>query len=150
MKREFVEVSNGARIFQFFEVVDKEFYPPLSERVNLPAYANKLALKAVNLFVVEDGRDVAHAAFYCDDQCSKIAYLSSIGVLPEFHGSGVAGNLLVKVFDRCLAEEMKLINLEVDFANLKAVKFYEKYGFRFISDKVMQKNILDYQFSRKV
>lgn len=144
MRLNFIEVSDSARLFQFFDSVDEEFSPALSERVNLAVYANKLAAEAVNIFVVEGGRDIAHAAFYCNDRRSKVAYLSSIGVLPEFHGSGVAGDLLVKVVDKCLAEEMKLLNLEVDVKNLKAVKFYEKYGFKFISDKIMQKNIVSY------
>ena len=141
MKLNCVEVSNSARIFQFFEIVNTEFSPPLGERVNLAVYANKLAERAVNLFMVEDDRDIAHAAFYCNDQHSKVAYISSIAVLPEFHGSGIAGNLLVKVVDRCLSEGMRLLNLEVDVKNLKAAKFYEKYGFRFVSDKIMQKKL---------
>jgi GNAT superfamily N-acetyltransferase len=141
MKRGLVEASDSARIFQFFEIVDKEFSPRLSERVNLTVYANKLAEEAVNLFMVEGDRDIAHVAFYCNDQRSKVAYISSIGVLPEFYGSGIAKSLLVKVVDKCLSEEMKLLNLEVDVENLKAIKFYEKNGFTFVSDKIMQKKL---------
>lgn len=148
MKLNCVEGSESERIFQFFEIVDREFSPPLSERVNLTEYANKLAAEAVNLFMVEGDRDIAHAAFYCNDQCFKVAYLSSISVLPEFHGSGVSWNLLMKVVDKCLIEEMKLLNLEVDIKNFKAVKLYKKCGFRFISDTEMQKKLSAIDFSQ--
>ncbi|MEA3259790.1 MAG: GNAT family N-acetyltransferase [Pseudomonadota bacterium] len=141
MKLDLVEGSDSARIFQFFEIVDKEFSPPLSERVNLTVYANKLAAEAVNLFVVEGNRDIAHAAFYCNDIKFNVAYISSIAVLPNFHGSGVAGNLLDEIFERCLSKGMALLRLEVDVENLRAVKFYEKYGFQIVSDNVMQREI---------
>ncbi|GAB5413438.1 MAG: hypothetical protein Cons2KO_10410 [Congregibacter sp.] len=140
MKLDFLDTSNRERILQFLNVVDKDFAPALSSRVDLGKYADKLAGDATNLFAVADGLDIAHAAFYCNDEQSKVAYLSSIGVLPRFQRSGVAGRLLEECLRRCFAKDMRRIELEVNAENKKAIRFYKKHGFRFVSDTIMQRS----------
>lgn len=134
-----VESSEKERILNFFKIIDEEFIPPLSVRVKLDEYSNKLASSAVNYFLVSDGSDVAHAAFYCNDSKTNIAFISSIGVVSEFQGSGIAGHLLQKIIETCVVKRMEILRLEVDCGNLKAVKFYERHGFDFISENFMQK-----------
>lgn len=136
-----VESSKKERILEFFSLIDEEFIPPLSCRVNLNDYANKLADTANNFFLVYGSADVAHVAFYCNDFRFKTAFISSIGVSPEFQGSGAAGYLLQKVIERCANERMDTLRLEVDCENVKAVNFYKSKGFRFISRNLMQKKI---------
>lgn len=137
-----IESSEEKRIYDFLSIMDEFFIPTLSDRVNLTDYANKVARQAINIFLVHDGVDVAHAAFYCNDEKDHNAYISSIGVLPRFHGSGVADCLLQEVSDRCLSERMLSLRLEVNDFNYKAVRFYEKHGFRSVGNHVMQKDLL--------
>lgn len=131
------------RVFGFLQRADAEFSPPLSYRVDLYDYSKKLAKEAINIFIISNGSDVAHAAFYCNDRIDRVAYLSSIAVISDYQGLGIAEELLTMVFNKCVAVKMRFIRLEVDPRNVKAVKFYHKLGFRFDSESFMIRELLD-------
>lgn len=141
----FDESSCKERIFGFLDRVDKQFSPQLSQRVDLYDYSEKLASEAINIFVLSKELDVAHAAFYCNDIINNIGYLSSIAVVPEYQGLGVAEELLEMVLDKCVAGKMTSLRLEVDARNIKAIKFYQKQGFRFYSESIMIKDLCGYR-----
>lgn len=141
MSFKLIEDARAERILNFLTFMDDEFYPPLRSRVNLAQYAQKLADHGINFFLRADNEDVAHAGFYCNDESSGIAFISSIAVVPQCQGSGAAVCLLHEVVAACRARRMSLLSLEVEPENAKAVRFYEKQGFRFVSARVMQKNI---------
>ena len=67
-----------------------------------------------------------------NDQFESVAQmqLQKIYVLPYYHGSGAGAALMEAVID--LANELKpdLIWLDTYIGNAKAIRFYEKYGFR--------------------
>lgn len=117
------------RILEFLSSVDREFVPFLSEKVNLSQYAHKLSEQARNVFLVVDGYDVGHAAYYSNDLQSRTAFLTSICVRPGFRGSGLAEVLLGRVLLGAMNDGMKKLLLEVDKRNQAAVRFYRKHGF---------------------
>ncbi len=59
----------------------------------------------------------------------KAMELKRIYVLKEFHGKGVAQKLMDFVIDYCYKNEYEVIWLGVWENNLRAQKFYEKFGF---------------------
>jgi diamine N-acetyltransferase len=59
----------------------------------------------------------------------KAMELKRIYVLKEFHGKGIAQKLMDFVIDYCTKEKYEVIWLGVWENNLRAQKFYEKYGF---------------------
>lgn len=130
MNKPVIEKScSETRIFDFLSCVDREFIPFLSEKVNLLQYANKLAERGNNVFVVVDGHDIGHAAYYSNNLESRMAFLTSICVKPEFRGNGVAELLLEEVLRGAWNDGMKNLSLEVDERNQAAICFYRKYGF---------------------
>lgn len=137
-----VESSDRTRIFNFLASVDEEFHPPLSCRVNLEGYSEKLATHAINFFLCDNGRDIGHVAFYCNNSECNSAFISSIAVIPEFHGSGAASHLLQMVLHRCRERGIGVLRLEVDAENAKAICFYRKHGFRASSNNVMTRRIV--------
>ena len=136
------EDAGYERILRFLTVMDHEFFPPLHTRADLNEYARELATHGRNFFLVADGEDIAHAGFYCNDVESGVAFVSSVAVLPQCQGSEAAGYLLTRIADACRARHMTALSLEVDNGNTRAIRFYEKQGFRFVSDRVMQKDIV--------
>ncbi|MBR1731595.1 MAG: GNAT family N-acetyltransferase, partial [Ruminococcus sp.] len=48
----------------------------------------------------------------------------------EYQGRGLGTLMIKKVVDDCADNGYKKIRLEVDNSNIKAVKLYEKLGFR--------------------
>lgn len=133
------EAADTDRILRFLTRMDREFQPPLQTRMNLADYAEKLAGAAVNYFLVFGEDDIAHAGFYCNDARSATAFLSSIAVLPGLQGSTAAAELLQRIVETCRARQLTALQLEVDPDNQRAVHFYEKHGFRFVSAQRMEK-----------
>ncbi|MRJ45168.1 GNAT family N-acetyltransferase [Idiomarina loihiensis] len=122
------------RIYRYLVDVNKDFTPPLSKRVDVKRYAQKLSLSAINLFVSLDGNDVAHAAFYANDRVKSQSFLTSISVKREVRGQGIGNALMKEVILRVKLAGMKKIFLEVDSSNMNAVQLYMKMGFRFLDD----------------
>lgn len=112
------------------------FTPPLDARVDLTLYASKLADHAVNLFVVHDGVDVAHAAFYLPVSGSDHeAFLTSFSVHKEWWGKKLAVKLMAALCDVCRKNSATTtsIRLKVSRANNAATGFYINQGFVVIS-----------------
>lgn len=140
-----VTLSNdAARILAFLQANDNCFVPPLSSKVNLETYAKKLAANAVNLFLLGDTLDdIGHAAVYVNSGATS--FLSSFCLQPGAHGTGASVYLLKEVYRCCLNENSVLLELEVDALNSKAVRFYQKHGFRLFNklsnSQLMRKSI---------
>lgn len=59
----------------------------------------------------------------------KTMELKRIYVLESFHGQGIAQSLMQFLFDHCKKEKYQAIYLGVWEHNIRAQKFYAKYGF---------------------
>jgi ribosomal protein S18 acetylase RimI-like enzyme len=56
--------------------------------------------------------------------------LLSIGVLPDYEGTGVAGKLIESFQLACKTEGYKRLTLSVEKENSRAIAFYKKHGWR--------------------
>lgn len=65
------------------------------------------------------------------------AWVYHLAVLPEWQGYGIGSGLLQEAEKVLLSRNGRKIRLWVNFTNLKAVTFYEKHGYRVISDAIM-------------
>lgn len=70
----------------------------------------------------------------------EIIFVSALGILPEFQGKGLGGELLLFFIEKMKSEGRKSIYL---MAANKARTFYEKYGFRFVKKEEDRGNIYD-------
>jgi len=68
-------------------------------------------------------------AAYCNDQEKHIAYITSVSVLREWMGKGIAANLMKQCIEHAETSGMWQISLEVASDNTPAIKLYEKSGF---------------------
>ena len=126
-----VEDDSLNRIYQYLVDVDEDFTPPLSERVEIKRYAEKLSSNAINVFVSINTQDIAHAAFYANDMSQSRAFLTSISVKSAARGRGVSDALMKDILLRSMKAGMTEIFLEVDATNTGAIRFYRKVGFEF-------------------
>lgn len=133
--------GSAGRIFAFLRSVDGAFTPSLSSRVDLNIYSEKLANDAENIFLTSNGMRIAHAAFYCNDRNTKVAFVSSINVRAEFRGKGAGEFLIDTVIQNCVATGMEFLQLEVHDENPGAISFYRKLGFEINSSGLMEKRI---------
>ena len=72
-----------------------------------------------------------YAAFYCNDNISRIAYLSTIVVKEEYQGLGAGKALMNKMKSICEEKNFRKIRLEVNTNNIKAKNLYHKCGYVF-------------------
>lgn len=77
--------------------------------------------------VADDGKEIGGMAFASTDASGKTVTLYQLYVLPKHQGRGVGGLLLEEVIDSF--PDAKLIRLEVEPANARAVAFYKANGF---------------------
>jgi ribosomal protein S18 acetylase RimI-like enzyme len=114
---------------------DGDFVPPLSGRVEIKDYAQKIFSKATRIEAWLDGALIGLVAVYCNDQENRIAYITSVSVLRVWTGKGITTRLLDQCVEHAKASGMRQINLEVAGDNVRAIKLYEKRGF--IAGKAM-------------
>ena len=119
---------NFNRIVSFLKNVDLSFYEPLSERIIIEDYAQKLSQRAVNIFITDSLIDIAHAAFYISEREFKI-FLSSIAVIDDYKNRGVGSFLLSSVENYAIKNQFSKIELEVDSRSNKLKEFYKKNGY---------------------
>lgn len=60
---------------------------------------------------------------------NKEIYIKHLAVLPDYQGQGIATALLNDVKNYAYQHQMSKMWLYVEQFNIKAIKFYEKYGF---------------------
>lgn len=124
------EWQNGAqcerRIHDFLLDTNEDFVPKLSGRVDMKAYARKLAQYADNLFVVIDMQDAASCSIYCNE---AVAFISSIAVKKDFWRLHIGTQLMDEVKRHAKERKCTKICLEVHEENAAALAFYQSCGF---------------------
>jgi len=116
-------------ILVHLQAADPGFAPPLSSRVRLEDYAEKLAENA-DTFEAWDGATLAGLiACYLNDGERAQGYISHVAVLEGLRGRGVAARLLAMCLERARQAGFKTVGLEVDTSNTAARALYERAGF---------------------
>jgi 1-aminocyclopropane-1-carboxylate deaminase/D-cysteine desulfhydrase-like pyridoxal-dependent ACC family enzyme/GNAT superfamily N-acetyltransferase len=116
------------RLTSFLNDIEGDFIPPMSKRISIPDYAQRLHDKAELLIALSGDEVVGLVGFYCNDQTRKNGYLSILGVKKEFRRSGIGTKLLQTAIDTIKETGIEKILLETVVAELKA-PFYAKHGF---------------------
>jgi len=108
---------------------DSDFVPPLSERVKIIDYAEKITSNATRFEAWSGGMLVGLVAAYCNDYVKRTAYITSVSRLAAWGGKGIASHLMKWCVDYVKALGMQQISLEVASDNKVAIELYEKIGF---------------------
>jgi len=132
---------NKSELFEFVNSVDATLPVPLSERVDLGVFVDKVLANGVALVVKQNGFVKAASFFYCNDVNSKIGYITLIAIRPENKKQGYASALLNETESVCKNAGMNYMALNVNLENTKAIALYSKCGFRItsIENKVYMK-----------
>jgi ribosomal protein S18 acetylase RimI-like enzyme len=121
--------TSAVQIAEHLSRCDADFVPPLSGRVEIKDYARKIASNAMRFEAWSGGTLVGLVAAYCNDRGKRIAYITSVSVLREWTGKGIAAHLMSQCVEHAKASGMRQISLEVAGDNTSAVKLYEESGF---------------------
>ena len=121
--------ASGAQVADHLLGCDSDFVPPLSGRVEIGDYAQKIVNKATRFEAWSGGILIGLVAAYCNDSEKRIAYITSVSVLHEWTSRGIATRLVSHCVEHARASGMLEIRLDVATANRSAIKLYEKGGF---------------------
>lgn len=127
--------SKLSLLIQYLNQLNSSFEPPLSSYVDIDSYADKLINNAYISVLEHNDRFVGLYAIYLNNINEKIAYLTSIAVLPEYKGYGFSKILMEDALNQAKEKGMCLFKLEVVANYTRAIRFYEKHGFRKCCDK---------------
>lgn len=118
----------AAELLTHLRAADAGFVPPLSSRVDLAGYADKLAAHARRIEAWQGDALVGLIALYANDPAQG-GFITNVSVLPGHQGRGIAGELLTRTL--ALAAELGLprLRLEVYADNTAALALYRRHGF---------------------
>lgn len=128
-KAEVRQISDFSRLYDFLTAIDASLPTPLSSRVNLKQYAEKILKNGVALSAERNGAIVSSAMFYCNDRENGEAYLTLLGTIPGYEGNGYASCVMDKAEEFAKKNGMKKMCLETEMTNREAVGFYSRRGF---------------------
>jgi ribosomal-protein-alanine N-acetyltransferase len=77
--------------------------------------------------IMLDGVCVGYIGFW---KIIDEAHITNVSIHPEKRRLGLAKRLLLSMVEECYKEKIKYITLEVRESNEKAIKLYEKFGFK--------------------
>lgn len=124
-----VNKASEVQIVSHLQRCDADFVPRLSDRVEISDYAKKIAGKAMRFEAWSGDMLVGLVAVYCNDQEQRIAYITSVSVLREWMGKGIAAKLMKLCIEHVKGAGMRQISLDVASNNAPAIGLYEKSGF---------------------
>ena len=126
------------KLIAFLEKIDAQLPTPLSSRVDLNTYADKVLTHGKVLAVEENNRIVSALLFYCNDRESRNAYITLLGTLAGHEGKGLGRKLMREMETVARQENMKRIFLDTEKGNSHAIAFYSRCGYLIdhVADKI--------------
>ncbi len=126
---EFEIIYNAKEICLLIKKFDCIF-PHLKEKIDsYEVYSKKLEKYASVVISKINGELCGLLVYYANNMESRTAYISLIGVLPDFQGRRLGNKLLDYCIENSRLNGMSKLELEVDLDNDNAISFYRKNGF---------------------
>lgn len=122
------KTASEGDIRSHLNLCDDFFSPPLSSRINIDQYAEKIVKNAITFEAWNKNELIGLIAAYLNIE-NQTSFITNVSVLKEFMGTGVSGKLLSNGFDYLLTNHYKKVDLEVNKNNTKAIDFYKKHNF---------------------
>lgn len=105
------------------------FIPNLDTLVNINEYSEKIYLKSTTIEAWARKKLIGLIAVYLNDVKSHTAYITNVSITKEYFGLGLASQLMERCIQYATHNSFSVIVLEVNNANIPAVRLYQKYGF---------------------
>ena len=118
----------------FIKKINYDFPIPVSDKVDLKEYCEKLWEKADLVAAVQDGEIQGLVAGYTNDLSNGSAYISLVGVSEEFRNQGLGKKLVYQFTLICKEKQIRSVNLYTHKTNQAAIKMYEGLGFEVDSE----------------
>ena len=122
------------KFFDFIKKINYDFPIPVSEKVDLNEYCEKLWEKAELVAEVQDEEIRGLVAGYMNDLENGSAYISLVGISRDFRNQGLGKKLVHQFVLLCREKQIRSVNLYTHKTNQAAIKMYEGLGFEIDSE----------------
>lgn len=126
---EYHQISKLEEIEYSVRLLQSEM-PHFAEKAEVLSYCEKLSRYAYCVNLVCEGEVIGFAATYMNDEISKRAFLTFIGITHSFQRHGYGRELLLHCIERARQHGMVDFGLEVDNDNAAGRAFYHEMGFQ--------------------
>ena len=107
-----------------------DFIPVLSARIRIEDYAQKIASRACRFEAWTEDTLVGLVAAYFGTEEPRVIHVTSVSVLRDWTGHGIAAALIGRCFARAVELGIGRVTLEVAETNVRAAGLYDKFGFQ--------------------
>ena len=139
-----INTASKAQIIQHF--TECEFTPRLESYLNLAHYSEKILKNAVRFECWVNGSLAGLTALYANDMATKRSFITMASVSSHYGGEGIGSTLIKQAISYAIENGFENISLEVFPTNIRAMKLYEKIGFRKVhtdGDKINMELVLE-------
>ncbi|NMB57347.1 GNAT family N-acetyltransferase [Candidatus Beckwithbacteria bacterium] len=121
-------------IYNLLVELDQDFFPPLSLRVNLKFWANKLYTKSeiILAFDQKNNQIIALLCFYCNNHKTKYSYIPVLGVRKDYRENGIMKTLFCYCLNYLKKLNFKILGIKT-WDNSIPLKMYKSLGFKIIN-----------------
>jgi ribosomal protein S18 acetylase RimI-like enzyme len=124
--------NNKEKLLNFLRKVDHDFNPPLSSKVNLEEYVEKITQQAKLVIRYTTEREIIGlAVLYCNDLKDLKAYVSLVAVASSQRAKGYAKDMMQEAIDHVRRAGFDSVGIHTN--NPHAVSLYKNLGFVIIS-----------------
>lgn len=113
---------------------DNDFYEPLTGRIDVDAFVEKVHTLSTTFVLVVDGEVAGLTASYFYDLPSEKGFITLTHTKHEFRGQRLSTVLLKAAQDYARSINFKYIDLVVYKENAPAFNLYKKHGFKVLTD----------------
>ncbi|HND88871.1 MAG TPA: GNAT family N-acetyltransferase [Saprospiraceae bacterium] len=124
-----INTASAADMARHLWACSPDFTPPLSEKVDIPAYAEKMSQRAVNFEAWHGDTLVGMVNAYLNDLDSRTGYITNVSTLRTHTGQGIGAQLLARCLAYATERGFRNLGLEVNAHSPGAVRLYERHGF---------------------
>jgi len=135
-----INSATSRAIEAHFMACDEQFVPHLSQRVDITNYSAKIARYATLVEAWMENQLIGLVAGYMNDPKKEDCFVTSVSVLPNWHGRGVANRLMKNYIRHARESGFDHIRLSVDALNVLALELYRKHGF---TDSNSDSNVIE-------
>ncbi|WP_377278873.1 GNAT family N-acetyltransferase [Rhizobium sp. R86522] len=128
-------IANVSQVTALLTACDLDFSPPLSARLEIPTYAERICTQAERFEHWDQSTLVGLLAIYCVTPAGAPAFITNLSVCSDQRGRGLADALLRAALMHARSCGFAAVALEVDVNAHAARRLYAKHEFLLQSAK---------------
>lgn len=130
--------ADAQAFYEFLKDVDDYFQPPISTKIDLLTYANKLASKATNFVAEDNGQIVGLSSTYIN-KYPEMSFGTYVCVKKEYQKDGMIGTeLMMSGIREAKAKGSKGIWCMIRKTDVPLWKFYKRLGYSIVKEEQVE------------